>query len=148
MPIDLSKFQTYQKSQRRFSAVHPSISIQNTGAITLNEPAWRLFGEERPEALVLMYNPDERVVGLLPATTEEADAYKVNEVGARHTVNARRFIDAYDLPRGRAATFTPEYDPDSGLLYFAAPDGPTEQEPEAPRRRRRRRATQAEAVEA
>ena len=68
----MPNFQVFKKSAIPITDT-PQITIQKGGrAITLNEPAYKALGE--PDAVELLYDPDERFIGFKPAEPDLAHA--------------------------------------------------------------------------
>jgi hypothetical protein len=53
----------------------PYVTIQRKGTLSLNRAAFEALG--KPEAVKLLYDRNERMIGFRPADTEEVGAYPV-----------------------------------------------------------------------
>lgn len=65
-------FEIFQKGSAPMSKV-PSVTIQKRGLISLNRAAHQMIGE--PEAVVLMWDSDRRIIGLKPAEVADPNGY-------------------------------------------------------------------------
>lgn len=70
---------------RRSSPIRkePLVTIQRKGMFSLNLAAYEALGS--PEAVELLYDPDERIVGLRSVNPEAAHAYPVRTMGNGNT---------------------------------------------------------------
>ena len=75
----------------------PFVTILKDKGFTINGAALRLLGE--PEAVTLLYDPEERLIGFKPASTDYPRAYPVRpqEKGTSATVAGRAFIQHYGI---------------------------------------------------
>lgn len=72
---------------------YPVVGVQRAGHISLNSAALKALGE--PEALLLFFDPDERVIGLGPSTRTNPAAFPLRMTGRTATtriVSARSFL--------------------------------------------------------
>ncbi|MFX8766474.1 hypothetical protein ABTM49_19830, partial [Acinetobacter baumannii] len=74
------------------------------GTISLNKSAFSVIGE--PEAVELMYDRDERIVGLRPVDASAEHAYPVRSATARgggpYVISAIAFTKFYDISTERS----------------------------------------------
>jgi hypothetical protein len=75
-------FETFERQNAKASR-DPTLTITVRGTLNLNGPAYALLG--KPEAAVLLYARDERVIGLSPASRDEQNAYLVRPLGKTGT---------------------------------------------------------------
>ncbi len=77
----------------------PLVTIQKRGTITLNKSAYSALGE--PDAVELLYDRDERIVGLRPVEASLEHAYPVRPTISRgsgsYVISALAFTAFYDI---------------------------------------------------
>jgi hypothetical protein len=96
----------------------PTVTVQKRGNLSLSNSAYVALGS--PKAVSLLYNREERIVGLEPADPDDPDAYPPRPVGGRRTgsllVTAGAFVHHYGIdatiPRRYNATV------EDGILTF------------------------------
>lgn len=71
-------FQVFDRRYARAST-DPTLTVTVRGTLNINEPAYIALG--KPEAVVLMYDRAEAVVGLRPVVRKEPNAYRVGPLG-------------------------------------------------------------------
>lgn len=78
-------------------ALPPELTLSSNGMMIINESAWGAMGE--PERVLVYYDSKEEVIGLAPASEEEAGiGYSVSPNSAdRYQFSARGLYTAYDL---------------------------------------------------
>lgn len=95
----------------------PFVTIQRGGKlITLNGAAYRAL--ESPEAVELLYDPDERLVGLRPADSRSARAYIVRQMAkstSTHTIAGAAFVQHWGIDTSIALRY-PAYMDDGCLV--------------------------------
>lgn len=66
---------------RRSSPIRkePLVTIQRKGMFSMNQAAFEALGS--PEAVELLYDPEEKIIGLRPIDPEAAHAYPVRTMG-------------------------------------------------------------------
>lgn len=67
-------FQVYEKGSAPV-ATTPSVTIQKRGLISINRAAFDLMG--KPEGVELLWDPEEKLIALRPATLDNPNAYPV-----------------------------------------------------------------------
>lgn len=96
-------FQTFKKSLVPFGR-QPQVTIQKRGTITLNAAAYAALGS--PEAVELLYDSDERVVGLRPVSAKVEHAAFVRPSTKSGTgpyvISAMAFIKFYKIETSTA----------------------------------------------
>jgi hypothetical protein len=80
----MPNFQVFDKRAVPISG-DPMVTIQRTGVISLNRAAYHAIGE--PSYVEMLYDPDERIVGVRPVKEKLPHAYPVRVQGraASHT---------------------------------------------------------------
>lgn len=77
----------------------PTLSIQRSGLISLNQTAYQAFGS--PAAVELLYDRDARVVALRPIDARARHSYPVRSANRRgsgpYVVSAVAFTRFYDI---------------------------------------------------
>lgn len=79
----------------------PQITIQAAGGISFNAAAHRALGE--PEAVELLYDRKQRVIGFRAVALEAPQAYPLRRMGATATsflVAGRAFLIFFEIPFG------------------------------------------------
>jgi hypothetical protein len=79
--------------------LEPAITIQKKGAISLNRAAYAALGS--PEAAELLFDPEERQVGIRKADPSAAHAMPVRPLGERGSswlISGRSFAIYYGIP--------------------------------------------------
>ncbi len=75
----------------------PEVTIQTKGMLSLNASAYHVLGS--PEAVELLYDRDQQVVGIRPIAPDAPHAYPIRSVGAGATllVSGRAFFAYYGI---------------------------------------------------
>jgi hypothetical protein len=90
-------FETF-KRQRTPVTDEPAITIQKRGAISINPPAYAALGE--PEHLELLFDREERLMGLRKVDSTVPHAYQVRPLGksgTTHLVSGTAFMAWYGI---------------------------------------------------
>lgn len=88
---DMPDFEVFERTNARASLT-PTLTVTVRGTLNLNQAAYGSLG--KPEAVVLLYAAEDRVIALRPAGRDEPDAYRVSPLGKSGrswTVVAREF---------------------------------------------------------
>jgi hypothetical protein len=88
-------FETF-KRQRAQPSTEPTVTIQRKGVISLNVASFEALGE--PEAVELLFDPDERRIGMRKIDPSVPHAYTVRSLG--HTtwlVSGTAFTNYYAI---------------------------------------------------
>jgi hypothetical protein len=84
----------------------PMVTIQSGGSFSLNKAAEQLVGS--PEAVELLYDPDERLIGFRPVDPSSPRAFPVRPQGKNATtymIAGRAFSKHYELETERARRY-------------------------------------------
>ena len=84
----MPNFEEFDRKQAGNPQV-PSVTLTSRGAISFSFSAWELIGS--PEAVKLLYDPDERIAAFKPAKKGERNAYVIRENRSVRTVMATAF---------------------------------------------------------
>ncbi len=90
-------FETF-KRQRAPVTDKPAITIQKRGAVSINAPAYALL--EAPDHVELLYDRDERLIGIRKADSSVPHAYVVRPLGksgTTHLVSGSAFMAWYGI---------------------------------------------------
>ncbi|HEX3359599.1 MAG TPA: hypothetical protein VHS74_01290 [Solirubrobacterales bacterium] len=90
-------FETF-KRQRAIQTTEPAVTIQKRGTFSLNSPAFEALGN--PEYLELLYDRQERLIGLRKADSSVPHAYLVRPLGKGGTtqmVSGTAFLAYYGI---------------------------------------------------
>lgn len=92
----MPNWEVYSRQGRNASS-EPLVSIQRTGSLALNKAAYDAIG--KPEAVQLLFDRQEQLIGLRPAARGDENAYVVRrqERSSTHLVAARTFTNYYDI---------------------------------------------------
>lgn len=96
---------------------HPYVTIQRKGPFSFNRAAYKLLGE--PEAVELLFDKRQRVIGFRPISPEKAKAFPVRAQGknaANFMVAGQSFAQHYELDTSVARRY-PVY-LDEGILIL------------------------------
>jgi hypothetical protein len=101
-------FETFKRHQMP-STQEPSVGIQKRGAISLNTAAFEELGS--PKQVELLYDREERLIGIRKTAASNPHAYLVRGVGksgATHVVSGKAFLSYYGIPRDVARRWPAE----------------------------------------
>src|SRR5918994_1701874 len=98
-------FEVYDK---RTSAItkDPFVTIQKGGNFSLNKSAVNLMGD--PDAVELLYDPDEKVVGFRPAPSTNPRSFPVRLMGqnaSTYMISGGAFTRHYDIDSTESRRF-------------------------------------------
>lgn len=97
-------FQVYQRSRRPRP---PSVTIQRRGWLALNEPAFQAM--DTPPFVELLYDLDERTIGLRPLAHPLPHAYPVRKRGrGSFLVAGFAFLKRYRIPHQASTRYVAE----------------------------------------
>jgi hypothetical protein len=114
-------FETF-KRQRAPITDEPAITIQKRGAISINPPAYELLGE--PSHLELLYDREERLIGLRKVESTVPHAYMVRPLGksgTTHLVSGRAFLAWYGIELGTAHRWIARMQDDTLIVDLKQP---------------------------
>jgi hypothetical protein len=101
-------FETF-KRRHMPSTEDPALTIQKRGALSLNTAAYEALGS--PKYVELLYDRDERLIGVRKASAATPHAYSVRGVGnneATRVVSGKAFLSYYGIPRDVARRWIAE----------------------------------------
>ena len=84
----------------------PMVTVQKGGMFSLNQAAYKAAGE--PEAVELLYDPENRMVGFRPTDPTRPRAFFVRPQGknsATYTVAGRAFTQHYEIDTSKALRY-------------------------------------------
>jgi hypothetical protein len=97
------------KRHRMPSTQEPAIGIQKRGSLSLNTAAFEALGS--PKHVELLYDAEERLIGIRKTTAANPHAYLVRGVGkneATHVVSGKAFLAYYNISRDVARRWLAE----------------------------------------
>jgi hypothetical protein len=86
------------KRERVPSSTDPTVTIQKTGRLSLNKAAFVQLGH--PKFVELLYDRDQRLIGLRKVSKSIHHGYPVRPVSAKATswvISGKAFLDFYDI---------------------------------------------------
>ena len=109
-------------SPRETGRETPMFTLQARGLLSFNHAAFAALGE--PEAVTLLYDPDEHIVALRKSAKNDANAYRVRrqQQAQSYLVGAQAFTAHYAIPTPRARRFSGA-DYGGGIWGFALSEG-------------------------
>jgi hypothetical protein len=76
----------------------PIVALHLRGIFALNRNAYNALGQ--PEALEILYAPEEQIIGFQGAPKSSPDAYAVrHHTKTAHQVEGRAFLKYYNVPK-------------------------------------------------
>lgn len=94
------------------STTQPWLTIQKKGLLSLNRVAMDALGA--PEAVELLYDREEQIVGIRPADKDSPRSFPARKQGKRETANpnyliaGQAFCNYYGIETGFARRYKPE----------------------------------------
>ena len=98
-------FVEFSREGNRDRRDEPMFTLQASGLLSFNHAAFIALGE--PAAVALLYDADERVVGVRQVEKDHQNAYPVRKQGKSMTylVSAQGFVAHHEIPRVKARRF-------------------------------------------
>jgi len=102
----------------------PLVSLQRKGVFTLNRAAFAALGE--PDAVQLLFDTTERIVGFRSADPDQANSYAVRLTepsgsgSGSYAISGAAFVKHYEIPVDCARRWPAQLD--DGVLLFALDD--------------------------
>jgi hypothetical protein len=94
-------FERFDRRSSRFVKT-PQLTLQASGSMSMNAAAHQMMGE--PKAVELLYDKEQRVIGLRGVEENAPHAYPVRGIGKNNTgtfvLNSKAFCAYYDIPLG------------------------------------------------
>lgn len=86
-------------------ATQPLVTLQASGTFSMSRAAYEALGS--PEAVDLLYDREERIVGFRPAEKEDAHSYpiKPQQNSLNYQTAGRAFCTYYNIETGSARRF-------------------------------------------
>ncbi len=113
-------FETFDKRSGRYAKA-PEVTIQSKGAVSLNAAAARLLGDA--DAVEMLYDKEQQVVGIRPVPSQTAHAYPMRAVGPQggtFVIACKAFFAYYGVPLGQPVRR--EVTMDNGVLILDLKD--------------------------
>jgi hypothetical protein len=104
-PRVVPNFSTFDRRSVPVTAV-PLITLQARGNLSLNRKAYQELGE--PETVELLYDEQQKIIGLHPVDPSIPHAYPVREMGTRgsnYYIAGKAFCDFYGIETGVARRY-------------------------------------------
>jgi hypothetical protein len=114
-------FETFKRN-RMPSTGEPALTIQKRGALSLNTAAYEALGS--PKHVALLYDRDEKLIGMRKVPATAPHAYVVRGVGtnlATHVVSGKAFLSYYEIPRDVARRWTAQVKDDVLVIDLKQP---------------------------
>jgi hypothetical protein len=95
-------FQIYQRETNRGPANPvPTVRVQANNIMFINAAAAQLIGD--PDRVLLLFDPDARVVGIQGTTEDDPNGFVVTRKSKQGgTVGVQRFCEAHRIRRGES----------------------------------------------
>jgi hypothetical protein len=137
--FDLTGFEEFDRRGVPVGA-KPFVTVQKKGTLSLNRAAFEALGS--PKMVVLLYNPERKIIALRPSDEDNPRAYPVRRLGERgntYIVAGTAFTAHYEIPTEPARRFQATKADGNILLIDLTSDstvvtGPRGRTTEAPRR--------------
>jgi len=114
-------FETFTR-QRPPTVRDPAVTIQKRGALSLNRPAYEAL--DSPEAAELLFDREERLIGIRKADPSADHAMPVRPLGkhgGNWLISGRTFTLYYDIPTESARRWIARQDGDMLVLDLKEP---------------------------
>ena len=101
----MPNFEVFE-GKRRQAAHEPLVTLQARGSFSFNEAAYDAMG--RPKRLLLLFDPDQRIVGFQPTEEDVPYAYPVHKQPNGRTFQTgggAAFCHHYEIPTGQSRRF-------------------------------------------
>lgn len=121
MPLDLSRFEVFNKSRARSATSNrPEVLIRQNGSMYVNQSLTRQLGIDEVEAFTLLFDRESHIVALQPAPISEPNSYKARPSSGRWFIGAERFMDFANIDTSENRAYTAEVDETNRVIYFTA----------------------------
>ncbi len=104
----MPNFETFDKRAVPMTK-RPQVTIQAKGTLSFNASSYHVLG--KPEAIELLYDREERVIGFRPVDKDSLNAYPMRPVsaGGTYVVAGNAFLKYYDIPFGSPVRYDADY---------------------------------------
>ena len=104
----LTGFSFEEFDRRAAPPAHPSVTIQKRGTFGLNRAAHESLGS--PTHVKLLFDPERRVIGIIAASAEDPNAYRLQKQqrARNYLLSGRAFANRYGIPLGQARRYRGE----------------------------------------
>jgi hypothetical protein len=102
----------------------PYVTLNKRGVFLINKAAYQAIGQ--PQAVIMMFDPSEKIVGMQPVEAGTADAYAVHTTTRDRSflVSGKAFCNYYELPLGTSIRYPASVN--DGILCINIAEGGTE----------------------
>lgn len=101
----MPNFEVFRKRSGRPGGANPLVTLQRGGTFSLNQKAFESLG--KPEAVHLLYDPTERIIGFRKVDRGDFNAFPMHPQGSgqSYLVNGLSFCQFYEIPLGQARRY-------------------------------------------
>lgn len=99
------QFELFKMQRSRSGGTVKRVSLNTRGVFTINKLAFEAL--EKPEAVQLYYNEENKVIALKPVPKDEEFSYSVRKQGKNNSwlIGGKAFCTFYDIPTEKTVTF-------------------------------------------
>ncbi len=100
----MPRFEVFTRRARPVVA-QPMVTVQKAGTLGLNHAAFEALGE--PEAVLLLFDPEERIIGLRRVERSDPNSYPVQKQpsGKGAVVSGKAFAQFYGIATDQARRY-------------------------------------------
>ena len=101
----MPQFEVFRKRSNQPGGVNPQVTLQRGGTFSLNQKSFDALGQ--PEAVVLLYDTQQRIIGFRKVEPGDFNAFPVHRQGKgqSYLVNGLSFCQFYEIPLGQARRY-------------------------------------------
>lgn len=110
----IARWIEFEGGPRRPSGEHLHVTINQKGMLLLNRKAWKSLGE--PEAVKLLYDETNNMIGLRPSDADCPKAFPVKHTKYSHVIQAHPFCVHFDFDIERTMVFNHVEIDDKGIM--------------------------------
>lgn len=93
----MPNFQEFRKRSGRLATAQPTVTVQKGGTFSFNDKAYELLGN--PKAVILLFDPDERIIGFQAADPKRVNAYPLHaQSETNFLINGLGFAQYWQIP--------------------------------------------------
>jgi hypothetical protein len=115
-----SRLKNKKKVKRGRRKSKPTVTILKQGNLNISTGAMELFGPKPPAKIVLMFDPEAKLIGLKPARKSNKEAYNLRVLKGSGQVSGRAFLNHFSIPFGeKSCRYPASWNDEKGMLVIS-----------------------------